>query len=673
MKPGIKFFIFSFLSFISCVQELNDSDKPVNDIIDDIETESVIIRASINDEADSKTTISDDTGANGSRVKIYWGQYDYIAVKVGGKSYNFAFKGYDDDQTSANFECSSKLPELAANTVLTAEYPTSGKPDLSKQYGTLALLSNYHYMTAEYVANGDNPLWEDVSFAFRTQTPIIKITLKNDAFKGQRVNDLKFSIDNKVIVTSTTNYTGTEDSGEITAYFAVEPQSIDGNTSITAICGGVTYEAAVGASTMLKGGKLYRINKVMNKVDVIMSYVDDIAIINVFDGASTDAVIDKLKEAISDNYSLFELKGIITDDIKQEVNYHLTDNPANTVLTVEDRSTFYTYNTEGLMAWGAAAETDRKSNCTLINDIDLTEDWEYCIGTSSTYYSGIFEGNNHVISGLSINQDAVRMDYFNPTAMISCFSGEIRNLVLEGGKCTNTGANIFRSSLLIGYNRGIVDGIIVGNDIHGEYVSFSNQFNNNSVRVGVIVSSNSTSGIVKNCINKLPVTIKVNDDTNYIYAGGIVGENYGYIIQCINEGYIEASGSSTAYIGGILGMTGENKWHSSEMYLCANKVEISATGKGGLVGYSASPGSIYAGCYTTCGDVIDYSYYSSSFDNCYTMDDTLIDDLYNPYAIYISNVNLVCDEMNQAVESYECEYVDKKWVIGNDYPVLVYK
>ena len=92
MKPGVIFFFISFLSFISCVQELNDPDKPVNDIIDDVETESVIIRASINDEADSKTSISDDTGANGSRVKIYWSQNDYIAVKVDGKSYNFAFK-----------------------------------------------------------------------------------------------------------------------------------------------------------------------------------------------------------------------------------------------------------------------------------------------------------------------------------------------------------------------------------------------------------------------------------------------------------------------------------------------------------------------------------------------------------------------------------------------------
>ena len=151
MKPGVIFFFISFLSFISCVQELNDPDKPVNDIIDDVETESVIIRASINDEADSKTSISDDTGANGSRVKIYWSQNDYIAVKVDGKSYNFAFKGYDDDQTSASFEYSYNLPELAANTVLTAEYPSSGKPDLSKQYGTLESLSRYHHMTAEYV------------------------------------------------------------------------------------------------------------------------------------------------------------------------------------------------------------------------------------------------------------------------------------------------------------------------------------------------------------------------------------------------------------------------------------------------------------------------------------------------------------------------------------------
>lgn len=660
MKPGIRFFFISFLSFISCVQELNDPDKPVNDIIDDVETESVIIRASINDEADSKTSISDDTGANGSRVKIYWSQNDYIAVKVDGKSYNFAFKGYDDDQTSASFEYSYSLPDLVSNAVLTAEYPSSGKPDLSKQYGTLESLSRYHHMTAEYVAEGENPVWEDVSFTFRTQTPIMKIILKNDAFKGQHVNDLKFSIDNKVIVTSTTNYTGTEDTGEITAYFVIDPQEIDGNTSITAVCGGVTYEAAVGASTMLTGGKLYRINKVMDKADVIMTYENDKAVISVFDGASADAVIDKLKEAISDDYSIFELKGTITDDIKREVNDHLTDNPANTVLTVGDRSTFYVYDAEGFMAWGAAAENDRRSNCTLINDIDLTEDWVYCIGTYSTNYSGTLEGNGHSISGLSINQDAVRMDYFNPEAMITYLSGEVRNLVIEGGRCVCTNANLSSAALVVGQNSGIVDGVSIRSDVDGRNVYFQNTSSTSTIiNIGVIVQTNS-AGVVKNCTNKLPVRISVPENVD-LYAGGIVSANINYIVQCINDGDIQAEGGNKHYIGGIVGNIGENKWRRTEIYLCANRAEL----EGGIIGFSGSTSGKLAGNYTTHGKLIYSAFYTPTIDHCYTSDVHQSSNVH-----YISNPNSVCDEMNAAVESYDCEYVDKKWYSGDDYPEL---
>lgn len=663
MKKFVIFVVYicSLLFFVSCIDELGNVDTPVDDIFESVDTESVIIKATINDDVDSKTSISDDTGAVGSRVNIYWSKNDYIAVKVDGKSYNFAFKGYDDDRTSANFECSSKLPELSENMVLTAEYPSSGKPDLSKQYGTLESLSKYHHMIAEYVAEGENPVWEDVSFTFRTQTPIMKIILKNDAFKGQRVNDLKFSIDNKVIVTSTTNYTGTEDTGEITAYFVIDPQEIDGNTSITAVCGGVTYEAAVGASTMLTGGKLYRINKVMDKADVIMTYENDKAVITVFDGAPADAVIDKFKEAISDDYSLFELKGTLTDEIKQEVNDHLTDHPANTVLTIERISTFYVYDGEGFMNWGAAAENDRRSNCTLINDVDLTEDWIYCIGTYSTNYSGTLEGNGHSISGLSINQDALRLEYFNPEAMINYLSGEIRNLVIRGGKCVSTNSDISRSALLVANNSGIIDGITIGKNIDDEYVSFSNSNSQNSFHIGVIVCSN--TNVVKNCRNKLPVRISIPEDAD-LYAGGITASNNNYIIQCINDGDIEVKGGSDIYIGGISGSCNDIKWHKTNIFLCANRADI----EGGIIGYNISSGKL-AGNYTTSGKLIYSAFYTPTIDHCYTTDIN-----YNNNKYYVSNANLVCDEMNAAVESYECEYVDKEWRTGDGgCPNLRYK
>ena len=652
--------IFSLLSLISCVQEFGELLDSNDSIVDNSYPESVIIKARISDETDTKTYFSDDTGENGSAVKIYWSESDYIKVNIEDNSYNFSFQGYDDNMTYAYFKCSSELPELTKDVKITAEYPSSGEPDLSSQYGILKFLSIYHYMTAEYTPINEDSDWDDVSFTFKTQTPILKLTLKNDSFKGKIINNLKVNIGNKVIVSSTTNYTGSEDNGEITAYFAIHPQEIRNNTLITAICDGVTYEASIEASKMLEAGKLYRINKVMEAADLIMTYKDDKAFIYVFDGVTKKAVTDKISEAINDSYTNIEIIGTLTDDIKDTVNELLINTPENTVLTIDNRSTFYVYDSEGFMAWGAAAERDGKLNCTLINNIELTKDWEYNIGTSSTNYTGIFEGNNHIIKGLSINQDALRLEYYHPLALISHFAGELRNLVIEGGRCVCTNADVSSAALVVGQNLGIIDGVSIRSNVGNKNVYFQNtSTNSTSVNIGVIAITN--AGIIKNCINELPVNISISADID-IYAGGIVSTNVNYIIQCINDGDItvdiEPNDDVKHYIGGIVGNIFDNKWYNTKIYLCANRGVVN----GGIAGFGGSASGSFVGNYTTHGNLIYSPFYTPDIDDCYTTD---VDFESSPY--YVSSLITVYENMNDTVLNLQCEHIDKKWKYTDGY------
>ena len=80
------------------------------------------------------------------------------------------------------------------------------------------------------------------------------------------------------------------------------------------------------------------------------------------------------------------------------------------------------------------------------------------------------------------------------------------------------------------------------------------------------------------------VSVDISGSTNYIYAGGIAGYNYGMITDCANNGEVSASGSND-YAGGIAG------YNYGTITNCANNGgEVSASGSstynyaGGIAG-----------------------------------------------------------------------------------------
>ena len=163
----------------------------------------------------------------------------------------------------------------------------------------------------------------------------------------------------------------------------------------------------------------------------------------------------------------------------------------------EDGKTYEVYNADGLLAWNKAVLGNLSLNCTLTDDINLTgKEWTP-IGDYDNRYTGTFDGGNHTITGLTINQ------YGNYVGMIDFLDsgGTVQNLTLE--------------------NVNITGGDIVGSVVGDNY--------------GTVTACYHASGNVSG--------------TSYI--GGVVGRNTsGTLTACYH-----ASGnvSGTSNVGGVVG------------------------------------------------------------------------------------------------------------------------
>ena len=216
------------------------------------------------------------------------------------------------------------------------------------------------------------------------------------------------------------------------------------------------------------------------------------------------------------------------------------------------------------------------------------------IATSASPYTGIFEGQNHTISGLYFKQEA------SFVGLISVNSGKIANVgILDsyfygqpykgwqvGGVC---GSNTNQGAITNCYNTGIVRGSeTVGGVCGSNYGTITNCSNKGNVgeddeSVGGVCGSN--YGTITNCNNAGIVSGKM-------YVGGVCGKNSngGTVTNCNNTG--EVRGTSQ-YIGGL---SGDND--SSSITNCNNTGEVKATGKfvGGLSGGNYNNGTI-TNCY----------------------------------------------------------------------------
>ncbi|MDO4478308.1 MAG: cell wall-binding repeat-containing protein [Lachnospiraceae bacterium] len=220
-----------------------------------------------------------------------------------------------------------------------------------------------------------------------------------------------------------------------------------------------------------------------------------------------------------------------------------------------------------------AADDGNRTICAILtDDITLTEAWTPISNTTTVanQYGGIFDGNDHTISGLSINTDQMNQGLFGGTN-----GAEIKNLKVSG--------SVISSKNYVG---GIVGKIQAGSTIRN--CSFS----------GTVTSSSGTAyaGGLVGCINSITPASLISGCSNDAavtgsHAGGILGYSTksATIENCYNTGTINGSSRS----GGIVGQLS-----TGVISNCFNTgaIKEDATNRGGIAGFT---NVITENCYFT--------------------------------------------------------------------------
>ena len=212
-----------------------------------------------------------------------------------------------------------------------------------------------------------------------------------------------------------------------------------------------------------------------------------------------------------------------------------------------------------------------------------------CNGSYSPY-TGIFEGQNHTISGLYFKQENTsEVGFFgynggkisNVGILNSYFCGFSR----VGGVCGYNSSTITNC-----YNKGVVDGTADAAGSFGGVCGCNLGILTNCYNTGIVSGQSyvggidgDNSGTITNCNNEGKVS--GTEDS----VGGVSGDNNKTITNCYNTGIV----SGQSYVGGV---NGYNK--NGTIINCYTTGEVNGTGShvGGVIGMNLSNGTI-TNCY----------------------------------------------------------------------------
>ncbi len=247
---------------------------------------------------------------------------------------------------------------------------------------------------------------------------------------------------------------------------------------------------------------------------------------------------------------------------------------------------YYIIDTEEKLAWFAQQVNSGKVNynAKLTANLDMGHKlWTpIAAGNNKNNYKGIFDGDNHVIFNLYINAEELIAKYNDKDmaqniGFIGCFSGTVRNLILEDIEVLGYGkGGLGQPDKVI--EKPISIGTVVGwqsvnsSLIEGCYTTGQITTSGDGQAVGGIVG-NVGGGTVKNCFSA------VNIDANGIgYVGGIAGytKNFGNngvvkISSCVYAGESLVSNGEGA-VGAIVGhqykgnVTFDNLYYDKDMF-----------------------------------------------------------------------------------------------------------
>ena len=223
------------------------------------------------------------------------------------------------------------------------------------------------------------------------------------------------------------------------------------------------------------------------------------------------------------------------------------------------------------------------------------------IATSASPYTGIFDGQNHTISGLYFNQeDSYDVGLFgrnngkiaNAGILDSYFYGTSK----VGGVCGNN----YTGTITNCYNTGSVSGIGTAGGVSGynDNGSITNCYN-----TGNVSGSSGFVGGVSGCNSKGTIINSYNAGSvsGLEFVGGVSGDNSkGTITNCYNIGSVSGS---EGYVGGVNGYN--NGGNITNSY---NAGSVSGTERhvGGVSGYN--DGGTITNCYNIGSSVSGSGY-----------------------------------------------------------------
>ena len=230
------------------------------------------------------------------------------------------------------------------------------------------------------------------------------------------------------------------------------------------------------------------------------------------------------------------------------------------------------------------------ASAVLTTNIDLTgADWTP-IGNASTIYTGTFDGQNHTISGMTIeNAESYSGLFGNVT-------GTVRDFTVTGSITITGDETVSR----VGGAVGSLGTASVGGTVSGVTSKVNITVSAGNDHIGGVVGSmpENSSPTVESCV--------YTGDINITVAAGSVAGVVGYIrtgtIQnCANQGGISINTGGNGSVGGILGYCNNGKIYIRN---CYNSGSIAAEGTanvGAIVGQNNKTQATVSNCYYLTG------------------------------------------------------------------------
>ena len=231
-------------------------------------------------------------------------------------------------------------------------------------------------------------------------------------------------------------------------------------------------------------------------------------------------------------------------------------------------------------------------------------------------YTGIFEGQNHTISGLYFKQENTE-----EVGFFGYNRGKISNVgILDSYFCgfSQVGGVCGYNSLTITncYNKGVVDGTADRASSFGGVCGCNLGILTNCYNTGIVKGQLFVGGVSGNNGKMITNCYNTGIVKGHEWVGGVSGENSGTIINCNNEGKVSGT---EYYVGGV---SGENK---KTITNCYNTGIVSGQSYvGGVNGYNINGTIINCnatgevnGTGSYVGGVIGMNLNKGTITNCY--------------------------------------------------------